>query len=79
MDGAHVLKRHESMVIIRRAAHVIKGAAANLMCEDLRSSAANLESAAASNSTAELIYNLSVELGYAYSRFVEFVKNNAQP
>mmetsp|Transcript_11787 Transcript_11787/g.17860 ORF Transcript_11787/g.17860 Transcript_11787/m.17860 type:complete len:126 (-) Transcript_11787:237-614(-) len=34
------------LMAIRSAAHVVKGAAANLMCEDLRSTSADLEQVA---------------------------------
>mmetsp|Transcript_15052 Transcript_15052/g.31647 ORF Transcript_15052/g.31647 Transcript_15052/m.31647 type:complete len:135 (+) Transcript_15052:153-557(+) len=37
----------QSFLLIMRASHVIKGASANLMCQELREAATNLEQAAA--------------------------------
>lgn len=46
----HIVHPQEGpdVLVIRQAAHVIKGAAANLMCYQLQASAADLESTAKS-------------------------------
>eukprot|EP01083_Nonionella_stella_P034219 93693_1 len=70
-----------NFLVIRSAAHVVKGAAANLMCENLRSTAAALETAAKDNKdkplTSEVIelletkYEKLKEAAKKYKKFVE--------
>lgn len=69
-------RREESIVVIQRAAHVIKGAAANLMCEELRVCATNVE-AAAKAARGDLLYDHYQKLNLAAVRFVEFVNNQS--
>lgn len=64
------------MVVVQRAAHVIKGAAANLMCFDLQCCSANLEAAVKARSV-ETFYGLYVGLECAVGRFQEFVKSQS--
>jgi HPt (histidine-containing phosphotransfer) domain-containing protein len=68
-----------------RAAHVIKGAAANLMCQQLRVAALNLETAArecheAGETTAPVAMQQAVqqrftELQQATTNFVQYIQS----
>ena len=71
-----MLRREESFVVIQRAAHVIKGAAANLMCEELRVRATNVEDAAKTG-RGDLLHDLYQALNVAAVRFVEFVHSQS--
>ncbi len=65
------------MVVIQRAAHVIKGAAANLFCIELRESAAELE-AQAKERTMDIQHMSHQKLKIAAQRFVAFAENPIQ-
>lgn len=59
----------ESNVAIQRAAHVVKGAAANLMCQDLRESATKLEAAAKSSMEKQILIESYKTLSAAIANF----------
>eukprot|EP01083_Nonionella_stella_P121606 365439_1 len=69
------------LLVIRSAAHVVKGAAANLMCEGLRSAAADLEQVAKDNTDKPIDADVKkcLETKYeklkdAAEKYKEFVK-----